>query len=128
MDNTKQTNPAHLDPPKESHTSIVLNSVGNGMMLGSIPFLGIEAYEMIKGGKRLPPIVHSASIAAAAVGGVMGWIFGEQEATRLENYRSALSKEVRSLREDVNGLTQERRSWQEKSQTSLETDETIPAR
>ena len=103
---------ADLEPPKESRTSTVLNNVGNGMMLGGIPFLGIEAYALIrKNEKPLPKIVHGVSIAATAVGGMLGWVFGEKEANRLENYRKNIAREITTLRSEVEELKSERGGW-----------------
>jgi hypothetical protein len=119
MEKSKHPISAELHPPKESRTSIILNSVGNGMMLGSIPFLGIEAYQLsVKSGHRLPPTIHGASIAVAAIGGVIGWAMGKKEADRLDHYRQAVSQEVTDLRNEVNDLKQEKRSWQEKTKTT----------
>lgn len=114
MDHIQNIAPApDLQPPKESRTSIVLNSVGNGMMLGGIPFIGLEAVHLFKeSGKPLPLWARAASITMAAIGGVLGWVFGEKEANRLENYRNNIAQELTTIRNDVQELKQDRRHWQ----------------
>jgi hypothetical protein len=111
MENLSNIAPApDLQPPKESRGSIVLNSVGNGMMLGAIPFLGLEAHALIKK-VELSPAARAWSLAASAVGGVLGWVFGEKEANRLENYRMNVARELTELRNEVEELKQDRRNW-----------------
>ena len=59
---------------------------------------------------------QGATIAAAVVGGVLGLVFGEKEATRLENYRMKVAGEVSKLSHEVDQLKQERQTWQERTQ------------
>ncbi|MBN8544392.1 MAG: hypothetical protein J0M34_09030 [Alphaproteobacteria bacterium] len=113
--NTSAVRP-DLEPPKESRNSIVLNSIGNGMMLGGIPLLAIEGYNALRPTHKAPPKVHLATIAAAVVGGVMGLVYGEKEATRLENYRLKVAGEVTKLSNEVEQLKAEKRNWQERAQ------------
>ena len=112
MDSLNNIAPApDLEPPKESRSSIVLNSVGNGMMLGAVPFIALEA-NALRTGKPLGKLSQGLSLAASAVGGLLGWVFGEKEANRLENYRNNIAQEITTLRNDVHELKQERRHWQ----------------
>jgi hypothetical protein len=112
MEKPMQTIAPHdLQPPKESHTSIVLNSVGNGMMLGAIPFIAFEAHSAVTG-KPLSNTLRIGSIAATVVGGVLGWVFGEKEANRLQHYRQAVSDEIIAQRAEIQSLKEEKHNWQ----------------
>lgn len=123
MDNpTKTSSAKDLQPPQESGTSVVLNSVGNGMMLGAIPFLAFEVKAAVTK-TPLSPALTIASIAATGVGGVLGWVFGEKEAKALQDYRQNLATEVTALRGEVEQLKQEKRSWQTRVSASQDMSE-----
>lgn len=86
-----------LLPPKESTTSMVLNGIGNGMMVGFAPFMVMQMYADIVGNHTLPQRYAKASVAATLAGVVFGAWYGYKEASRLEEYRYTLRKEVVEL-------------------------------
>lgn len=88
-----------LEIPTQSNVSTVLNGMGNGLMIGAVPFLLLKTGQQILG-KRLP--VSEALIdrfgTFGSVGGcLLGAAFGAHEATSVHSYRLALKNEIQSL-------------------------------
>lgn len=87
-----------LLPPAQSHTSMVLNGMGNGMMLGAVPFVAMESWGAITG-KQLTKGQRKGSIFATVAGCALGMWYGTHEARNLERYRFTIGSELESLRD-----------------------------
>ncbi len=98
-------------PKKGSQASVILNGVGNGMMIGTIPFVGLELFSHIAE-KKIPKAAYVAN-AFATVGGcaIGGWC-GLREAQRLGDYRQSLVEQVERLEKKCQRLD----SWVDKTQ------------
>lgn len=107
--------------PSRTYTSTVLNGIGNGMMLGTAPFLGIETYAGIMG-KNLPhqKLLMTGSAVAMVAGAVIGGFYGSKEAKQIHDYRQALDDEITDLRQRVNRNNQQIRGWGERVQDEKE--------
>ena len=85
-----------LIPEKESRTSLFLNGIGNGMMVGTIPFVGLELYARLTN-KEIPKSAHIGSAFATVIGCTIGGYFGLREADKLKNYRRCLVDDLTYL-------------------------------
>ncbi len=92
-----------LQPPQDAKTSIMLNNIGNGTMLGAMPFIIAESYYRITQ-KIMPPAVAWANLALTAVGAAWGYVSGKKEYARLQEYRQTVSNQVIKISEEVEGL------------------------
>lgn len=89
--------------PEKTRGSTILNGIGNGMMMGSIPFLAVESISLIRG-KDTPRAFGFASIGATLIGAIIGAWHGMKEAKQLENYRQSVREEIGNLREQIQDL------------------------
>ena len=103
-------------PYDEARSSTVLNGIGNGMMLGSLPFIAIESYKNIayhgKSGKDLPKLAYVGSALATVGGAVWGYVNGTTEADHLNEYRIESLKEVSDLRHDLAVAEKKINTWE----------------
>ena len=95
-----------LQPPKEAKLSIILNSVGNGIMLGTAPFVVGKTIEGIATKWRVPRGLHIFDAFAMVAGVVWGLRSGQREFKRLQNYRETVSEQIVNLSEEVSAHTQ----------------------
>ncbi len=106
-----------LTPPSESSTSTVLNGIGNGMMVGTLPFVAMELYHNIVQhgtGKSLPKAAYLGCAFALVGGSAVGAVMGNREAHRLEEYRTALGEEIIDLRMQAEDTNANLKKWQQK--------------
>lgn len=104
---------ARLKPPTEAKTSVILNGVGNGMMIGAAPFIAAETYSGITGW-RIPKGLHWVN-AALTIGGVAwGYFSGQKEFRRLQDYRQTVSNEILKLNDHITASDTEIKSWADK--------------
>lgn len=109
-----------LTPPSESNTSTVLNGIGNGTMIGTLPFFGLQLYHDIAHygtGKQIPRNAHIACAFSLVAGTVVGAFMGQREARRLAEYRKALSEEIIDLRMNAEDTNDRLQKWQKKLET-----------
>lgn len=112
MDNTIDTTKERLsvlDQPPTSHTSFVLNGMGNGAMLAATPFAAAEVLAKITGKPLLVSNQQQLIIGgvfASVVGAAIGAWHGNREAKNLTAYQTAVSEEIRKLRTDVDAHAQ----------------------
>lgn len=114
MDIANDTELEHerLLPKSQSNTSIMMNGAGNGMMLGAIPFLALELRSVLTGkNQTLTKNQKVASIAITGAGAVIGVIYGASEARHLEEYRNAVSAELKNLRTQLKSQAKVIDSW-----------------
>lgn len=102
-------------PKKEAKVSLVLNGVGNGMMIGTFPFVGMELYHHLTGWE-IPKKAHGFNAFALVAGSALGAWYGTKEANRLHGYRETLVDEVEKLRHEVNTNNQRIQQWTDKIQ------------
>lgn len=76
---------------------MVLNGMGNGMMLGAVPFVAMESWGLFTD-KQLTKGQRKGSIFATVAGCVLGTWYGMHEAKNLERYRNTIGSELESLR------------------------------
>lgn len=111
-----------LDPPDEANVSMVLNGIGNGMMLGAAPFLALEMYSGITG-KPVSAKAHKINAFAVIAGCALGGWFGVKEANKIHNYRLAIGNEIAKLNERVDA-TSPPTKWADKiEQSQSETEQ-----
>lgn len=93
-------------PIDEAHNSTILNGIGNGMMLGSMPFVALETYKNIAyhahPEKTLPKILYVASALATVGGAAWGYVNGKEEAEHLSEYRLTALDEMSRIRNETN--------------------------
>lgn len=119
-----------LTPPSTGRASIIMNGAGNGMMLGGIPAITIEAYKKVTS-NRLPKSLEffeKNAMLGAIVGCVAGIGFGIKEARELKEYREALQNELRYLHGRVDATHERMNSWADKENIRQHTDLSEKAR
>jgi hypothetical protein len=115
---TNTQKPANdLKPPKDAHLSVVLNGIGNGMMLGALPLVGAEFYSMATK-KPLPEFARIAGVVGSVVGAVFGGMLGNKEYHNLNVYQQRVASEITALRTQVNSLQASNTQWQERVSAS----------
>lgn len=85
-----------VQSPEQSSISTLLNGIGNGWMIGTIPFITAEFYSNITG-KKLPKKLHVGSAVMTVASCAIGAYFGSREAKQLHNYRETLHGELSNL-------------------------------
>jgi hypothetical protein len=99
--------------PDKSTVSSVLNGMGNGMMLTSLPLLAIESsYKLLS--KEAPPQLRMGStvgIIGILAGVVFGGFYGKKEADEINNYRHALREEITHLHKKVDAQRAPAKTW-----------------
>ncbi len=120
MDDSEQKPKHDLTPPKSSNVSLVLNGAGNGMMLGALPFLGVELYGKITK-KPVPEATEMVTLFATVAGCVVGAVFGMKEAKALSKYREELRGEIADLRAEADAAKQKSEGWAAKETARPET-------
>lgn len=104
-----------LQPPSEAKTSIVLNSIGNGVMLGTAPFVVSKTLEgLSKTNWRTPRWLHMFDAAALVGGAVWGYATGQKEFKRLQDYRQTVSNEILKLNDHITANDTQIKSWADK--------------
>lgn len=112
-----------ITPPSESNTSTVLNGIGNGMMVGTAPFIAMGIHDQITKG-NLSARFSVINAIAVAVGSIVGGWLGLREAQRLSQYRNDLGEEIVSLRTQANDTDARLKTWEqrmEKHETAAHT-------
>ena len=117
-----------LRPPEESTTSLVLNGIGNGMMVGFAPFMALEMYSNISGVRNLPRSFHIASAITTVAGVAFGAFYGLKEARRLQEYRITIGNEMATLSERVTDSNERMDSWVDKLEKHTGDRSAEPAR
>lgn len=112
MDDTLDTTKERLSVLKTSptsHTSFVLNGMGNGAMLAATPFAAVEVLAKITN----KPLMAShqqqlmiGGVFASVIGAAIGAWHGNREAQNLTAYQTAVSDEIRKLRADIDAHAQ----------------------
>lgn len=93
-----------LTPPSESRKSVILNGIGNGVMIGTVPFLALEHYANITR-SPLPKGVHWGSAFAIVAGGILGGLFGKREVQDIDRYNQQLKSEITRLNQKLDANT-----------------------
>jgi hypothetical protein len=96
--------------PSRTYSSTILNGIGNGMMIGTAPFLAFETYYGITK-KIVPSYLLVTSAIAMVVGAIWGGWSGSQEAQQIQDYRNALNNEITSLRSKTYANSSELHDW-----------------
>lgn len=102
-----------LQPPADAKTSVMLNSVGNGMMLGAGPFIIAKTVEGLTDWKMTKPWYWGEALLTVA-GIAWGYHSGQKEFKALEDYRHALSSEVLKLHSQINDNSTQIKSWSDR--------------
>ena len=115
----EKENQEHIDkirqamPAKEASASVIMNGIGNGMMIGTIPFVALELYSHIAD-KKIPKSAYVANAFATVAGCTLGAYMGKKEADRLRNFRQSLVDEVAGLRSQLDENCAQINSWADK--------------
>lgn len=111
-------------PYNEARASTELNGIGNGIMLGSIPFVALETYKNIAHyntpEKKLPKLAYMGSAVATVAGAAIGYLNGKSEADNLNEYRLVSLKEISDQRKEMDVMQQNMRQL-EKDVTKWQT-------
>lgn len=99
-----------LNPPKEASLSLILNGIGNGMMVGAVPFVLMETYSHIAG-VALSRKLYMANAAATLGGCALGAWYGQHEATKLDEYRNSVADEFIQLNDKLGMLNAKQDKW-----------------
>lgn len=83
-------------PPREGNLSTVLNGIGNGMMLGAIPFFATEIYSHLSR-RTIARAAYITNAVLTTVGGVLGGMYGYREGEHLKAYREDIAAQLRAL-------------------------------
>ncbi len=103
-----------LQPPAEAKTSVVLNSIGNGVMLGTAPFVISKTMEGLCKSWRTPFWLHVVDAVAIVGGTLWGYNNGQKEFKRLQDYRQTVSNEILKLNDHITANDTEIKSWADK--------------
>ena len=114
MSNAPTPDTTTLEPPSNSSTSIVLNGMGNGMMLGTLPFVAFELYSHLVTKKPISTQAYKGMAFALVGGCALGTAYGFHEAKQVRQYREGISSEVDSLRNELNETKAKLESWTQK--------------
>lgn len=106
---------ARLPEVPAMHLTTTLNGAGNGMMVGSLPFLAYDMYAMAVG-KKVPKEVGMAGLCMSGVGIAVGAVFGAREARLLQEYRDGINNKLHDLENRLNASEEKVKSWEEKHQ------------
>jgi len=112
-----------LTLPDKSRVSTILNGMGNGMMVGSIPFIVAESMSHITG-RPVTKTMSIASLTATFLGGIFGGIYGKLEADQVDNYRSTLSSEIKNIHRRID-RAKSHGAWSEHVKTEEQNPDTI---
>lgn len=100
-----------LQPPAEAKTSVVLNSIGNGVMMGTAPFVISKTAEGLFKSWHTPFWLHVVDAVAIVGGTLWGYKTGQAEFKRLQDYRQTVSQEILKLNDHINANEAEMKSW-----------------
>ncbi len=91
----------HIElPPSQSLTSVVLNSIGNGGTIGSIPLLVAETHAAFTH-THLSNKWLLANLGLIGVTSGIGCYFGLQEAKEIKTYRQSLNDEINKMHDET---------------------------
>jgi hypothetical protein len=88
-----------LPPAKQAQLSTILNGVGNGLLVGTLPIVAYEGYQRFKN-PATPRSLVIPALCFATVSAVVGCMYGFKEAKQVENYRQSLGDEIELLHKD----------------------------
>lgn len=93
-----------IDPPGEARITTALNNVGNALMLGATPIIGLNIWDHLRGNmvdeaKKISREKWGVAIAGASV--VIGAVLGVAEARRLQEYRNKMSDQLAAQDEQI---------------------------
>jgi hypothetical protein len=91
----------------------VLNGIGNGMMIGTLPFVALELYSHLKG-KKIPQSSYKNTAIALVTGCTLGAVYGLYEAHENKKYEQAMNDEIRALRGELAEQKNATTRWEEK--------------
>ncbi len=138
--NPEQTNaPAitRIDPPGEARITTALNNVGNALMLGATPVIGLNIWDHLRGNvvdeaKKIKREKWGIAIAGASV--VVGAVLGVAEARRLQDYRNRMSdqmavqdEQIAQTKAELAATKTELKRWTDKETARKESKPTEPA-
>ena len=138
--NPEQTNtPAitRIDPPGEARITTALNNVGNALMLGATPVIGLNIWDHLRGNvvdeaKKIKREKWGIAIAGASV--VVGAVLGVAEARRLQDYRNRMSdqmavqdEQIAQTKAELAATKAELKRWTDKETARKESKPTEPA-
>lgn len=103
-----------LQPPAEAKTSIVLNSIGNGVMMGTAPFVLSKTAEGLFKSWNTPRWLHVVDAVALITGTMWGYSTGQKEFKRLQDYRQTVSREILKLNDHITANDTEIKTWADK--------------
>ena len=93
--------PPELIPPKDITVSTILNGIGNGMSIGSIPLFINEFGSVLGLAKQPSPQMQKIGLVSTAIGTAVGCYFGVREAKHLKAYQLALARELTDVRQQI---------------------------
>lgn len=100
-------------PKAESNVSVVMNGIGNGMMVGTAPFVAMELYSHLAD-KKLSNRAYALNAFALVAGSTLGGWFGLREAHRLHDYRQSLVDGIENVSKKVDEHCAQLDSWTDK--------------
>lgn len=112
METSEQRRQA-LTTPATSQVSTVLNDIGNGMMIGTLPFVIGELYNNIQG-KHVSPAASKGMLFTLVASCGLGAVYGLYEARQNKKYDEALNAELNHLRDDLEAQKAATTRWEEK--------------
>jgi hypothetical protein len=127
MEDSKTVQPApdikerttYLAPPQESRITTVLNGIGNGAMLGAVPFVVVELVDAVKnrGAEAVAGNnkTHLGAVFLTIAGCALGGWFGVKEGRKLHNYRLSVNDELTRIRHQVDAQDATIKTWAEKT-------------
>lgn len=92
---------------------MVLNGIGNGMMIGTAPFLAMELYHQITGWE-IPRRASMGNAFALVAGSALGAWSGYQEAKQLHTYREAMTDALSKMQDQVESSADTLKGWTER--------------
>jgi hypothetical protein len=111
-----------IEPPSEAKLSTILNGMGNGAMLGGLPFLLLNLYEAVikKSATTDHVLRNKVGLGLTVFGCALGGYLGAKEADRLREYREALGAEMTDLRAEINATKQRSAGWAAKEDQRMD--------
>jgi hypothetical protein len=108
-----------IDPPFEARYTTLVNGVGNAVMLGAVPVVGLNLWDDLRKKVVSEATRHKrqkVGIAIAAASVVIGVVIGEIEGRRLQAYRNKMSDRMADQGDRIEALEAELKTWRARAE------------